>query len=189
MGSLAIAIIVCLAGFTWVQVGYWKSSVDIFAHATEATAGNAVAHTLLAGAYATKGDEARSIEHLREARRIAPRFADAHYELTRALLRTKQVDEAAALCEEEEEEWPSDERTLVDLGMLAMVQKNFDEAARWFTEALRVNPDSVDAHFNLATTRSKQGRYMEFMTEYSRVVQLVGFAKAQELSRRSAAHP
>src|SRR5439155_6956923 len=116
-------------------------------------------------------------------------FAEAHYELTRALLRQRKIEEAEPLCEEEQSLWPDDERTMLDLGMLEMARRNYDEAARRFAEVIALNPESVDAHMNLALVRSNQRRFQEFMQEYSKVVQLVGPEQAQELASRGAVPP
>jgi tetratricopeptide (TPR) repeat protein len=187
LASTGLLVVLVLAARTWVQVGHWRSTVALFTHAVEATRDNAVAHNLLASALEQAGESDLSLAHLREALRIAPGFADAHFELTRALIRRKEIDEAASLCLEEQAVWPSDERTLVDLGLLAMVQGKYDEAASRFVEVLRANPDSVDAHLSLSFVRQTQGRIPEMISHYAEVIRLIGPEGAQKLSRRATA--
>jgi tetratricopeptide (TPR) repeat protein len=146
VAALAIAV---LSIRTWVQVGHWRSSIDLFTHAIRVTTDNAYAHYNLSTAYQERGDVERAVVHLREALRVHPRMAEAHFNLTRLLMKLGRLDEAAVLVAEEQAWWPSDPHTLVDLGVLAVLQGRTDDAIARFTEALRLAPDLPDARHNL----------------------------------------
>src|SRR5262249_27321538 len=107
------AIVLALAAVTSVQVGHWRNGIELWRHAIDATENNAVAHNDLAVLLAGRGEIEDAVIHLREALRIDPRYADAHYNLTNDLLAVDRIDEAAALSREELALWPADARTFV----------------------------------------------------------------------------
>ena len=112
-----------------------------------------------------------------------PEFADAHFNLTHALLDIGRVDEAARSCREEEAAWPSDERTLLDGGLLALQQRSYDVAAERFEETIRHYPDSATAHLNLADILAAKGRRQDAEAHYSEVVRIIGPENAKKLER------
>jgi Flp pilus assembly protein TadD len=146
---LAAIVLLALSIRTWTQVGYWRTSVELFSRAIQVTTDNAYAQYNLSTAYQEQGDDARAILHLREALRIQPQMREAHYNLARLLMKSGRLDEAAPLVAEEEAWWPNDPQTLVDLGVLAALGGRTDDAIRHFTEALRLQPDLPDARHNL----------------------------------------
>ena len=158
LGGLAIIVVLVLAACTWRQVGYWRSSIDLFTHTVAVTADNGYAHYNLSTAYQERGDVERTLVHLREALRINPRHAEAHFNLTRLMMKQGNLDEAAALVREGRTTWPSNPNTFVDLGVLAVLQGRSDEAIEWFTEALRLSPDLPDARHNLEALQAQKKR-------------------------------
>lgn len=68
----ATAILFVLAFLTWQQCGYWKSSIDLFSHALQATKDNDMAHAGLAVSLFKEGKTMEAIEHYNEAVRIQP---------------------------------------------------------------------------------------------------------------------
>jgi hypothetical protein len=149
LAVLTAIVLVALSIRTWTQVGYWRTSVDLFTRAIQVTTDNAYAHYNLSTAYQEQDDDAQAILHLREALRIQPHMREAHYNLARLLMKSGKLDEAAPLVAEEEAWWPNDPQTLVDLGVLSAVQGRTDDAIRHFSEALRRQPDLPDARHNL----------------------------------------
>ena len=166
-GALGLLSIV-----TFVQVGYWRSSIDLFQHAVDVTEGNAVAHATLSSALAKAGrsDEAR--EHLKQALLIDRQYAEIHFMRTRMAIGQGQLREAAFMVGLELDTRPKDVRTLVNAGLLAMKRDRYDEAIARFDEALSVDPDSIDAHLNLGSIRAAQGRLDEAIGHFERVVRL-----------------
>lgn len=158
LATAAVLVALALGAATSVQLGTWRSSIDLFTHALDVTESNAFAHFNLADAYSTQGNDEAELAHLREAVRIDPHFAEAHFNLTSALMRRHQVDEVAALCREEQALWPTEERTLVNLGILELLRGNFDEAESRLLEALRLYPDSAVASHNLVVARAARAR-------------------------------
>ena len=146
---VAAIVIAVLSIRTWQQIGHWRTSVDLFTHAIRVTSDNAHAQYNLASAYQEQRDVERAVVHLREALRIQPHMKQAHYNLARLLMKLGRLDEAAVLVAEQQAWWPGDPLTLVDVGVLAVLQGRTDEAIARFTEALRLDPNLPDARHNL----------------------------------------
>ena len=151
LATLAVIVIALLSIRTWQQVGHWRSSVDLFTHTIRVTSENAYAQYNLSAAYRDQRDIERAVVHLREALRINPHMKEAHYNLARLLMKLGRLDEAAVLVAEQQAWWPSDPHTLVDRGVLAVLQGRTDEAIELFREALRLDPTLPDARQNLET--------------------------------------
>ncbi|HJQ97035.1 MAG TPA: tetratricopeptide repeat protein [Candidatus Polarisedimenticolaceae bacterium] len=169
---LTAGVLGLLSLVTFVQVGYWRSSIDLFEHAAKVTDGNAVAHATLASALvkAGRGDEAR--EHLKQALLIDHEYAELHFMRTRVAIGQGRLREAAFMVGLEMDTRPKDVRTLVNAGLLAMKRDRYDEAIARFEEALAIDPHSVDAHLNLGSIRAAQGRLDEAIAHFEAVLRV-----------------
>jgi tetratricopeptide (TPR) repeat protein len=56
-------------------------------------------------------------------------------------------------------------KTYMDLG-------NLDEAASHFSQAIAIQPDLADAHFQLGLVRTNQGNIQDAFTHFQQVLQL-----------------
>ena len=72
---------------TWKQVGHWENGVKLFQHALEVTdnkfPSQSLSHNNLGIALFIKGKLKEGTTHFREAIRLKPAYADAHYNLAR----------------------------------------------------------------------------------------------------------
>ena len=169
---VSASVLALLGALTFVQSGYWRSSIDLFQHAAEVTEGNAVAHATLASALAKagRGDEAR--EHLKQALMVDHQYAELHFMRTRMAIGQGQLKEAAFMVGLELDTRPKDVRTLVNAGLLDMKKDRYDDAIARFDQALAVDPNSIDAHLNLGSIRAAQGRLDEAIAHFEAVVRL-----------------
>ena len=165
-------IVVVLMLLTRGQLRHWRDSVALFEHTLSVTHDNAAAHRGLALALNERGEVEQAIEHLRSALRIAPGFADAHFDLVRGLMIERRLDQAAPLADEEWRFWPDDVRTPVNLGLLALLNGDRVQAAAHFERALEIEPDAVDAHLNLGSIRASEGRLDEAARHFRAVLEI-----------------
>jgi tetratricopeptide (TPR) repeat protein len=158
LGVLAVA---ALSLATVRQIGVWRDSVTLFAHALAAGGDNPVAETNLAAALLERGrlDEARP--HAERAARLAPRAPQVHLTLGRALLQGGDAAAAERAFAEAARLDPHDARAHYNLGVVAAAGGRGDEAIAHYRRALAARPDYVNAHNNLGNALAEAGRLDE----------------------------
>jgi tetratricopeptide (TPR) repeat protein len=96
-----------------------------------------------------EGDVDTAIPLLEAALKLSPRLAKAHYFLGTALKTLGRYDEAIEHLAVAAEQYPRDRVVLNELGRVHFYQRRFDEAIAAFKRALAVDPEDLDAHYNL----------------------------------------
>jgi tetratricopeptide (TPR) repeat protein len=179
------AAVVALAILAWRQVGTWKDSETLFAHALAVTADNAVAHNGLARALFERGAIAEAVAHCEEAVRIAPGMPDAESNLVRGLLALGRTAEAAERARDGLRLRPDDARSHVNAGLIARGEGRIDDAIASFRQALRLDPGDPEAHLNLGAALLATGRKEEALAEFREALALrPGDARAQRAVAR-----
>lgn len=153
-GGLILALLIVS---THEQVGYWKNSRTLFAHALRATQGNYVAHSNLGVAWAREGNLKEAEKHLREALRINPLHASAHNSLGLILFDRGDYGGAARHFREAIRINPNFYAAHNNLGLVLARQKKYEDALREYEEALRINPYDVHALSNQGVLLARQG--------------------------------
>ena len=103
----------------------------------------------VARAQIQEGDVTAAIPLLEKALAIAPRLAKAHYFLGTALKTLGRYDEALDHLRVAAEEYPRDRVVLNQIGRIHFLQRRFDEAIATFGQVLLVDPEDLQAHYNL----------------------------------------
>jgi tetratricopeptide (TPR) repeat protein len=173
---------VFLGALTWHQCHIYKDAETLWRDTLARNPSAWMAHSNLGSILYVRGDDAQAAPHLRQALDVIPLHANSHFTLARALMNLGRLDEAAALCREELTVWPSDERTLENLGLVALLRGDKETAAKWFYETIRLHPDSATAHANLADILAAQGRVKEASeqsAEVARIVAATGIGQAR----------
>jgi len=126
------------------------------------------------------GDTNNAIQEYKRALELNPNNAEAHLRLGFLMYNAKQIhDEGMAHYYKALQANPSDPRIHHDLGMALLHQRQFDEAIKHLSEALRRMPNGLDKqynpvgmHYNLALALSYAGRPKEAITHFAEVVRL-----------------
>lgn len=96
-----------------------------------------------------EGNVEAAIPLLEKALRIAPRLAKAHYFLGTALKTLGRYDEALTHLRVASEQYPRDRVVLNQIGRTYFLQRRFEDAMATFQQALLVDPEDLQAHYNL----------------------------------------
>ena len=96
-----------------------------------------------------EGDVDAAIPLLERGLDLEPRLARAHFFLGTALRSLGLYDEAMSHFEIAREQYPHDRVVLGQIGRLRFLQRQFDEAIATFEEVLRIDPEDIQAHYNL----------------------------------------
>ena len=115
-------------------------------------------------------DEA--IDAGRRAVALAPDKPGVRTNLVRALIEARRLDEAAEVVAEALARPPEDPIVLSQAGHLRLLAEDETAAETYFRRAARVDPDHVDAHYNLGVALQAQMRDAEAAAAYRRALSL-----------------
>jgi len=150
---LAVATLVTCIGVSMHQVGYWRSSADLWEHTLAVTRDNSVAHYNYGVLLPTIGRADEGVRHLREAIRLEPRLASAHTRLALALNRRGDQAGATAELAEVVRLTPESAEAHANLGIsLAREGKTADAIAE-FSQAVLLNPKDTASRGRLEFLR------------------------------------
>ncbi len=155
--TVAVVWLAGLSAVAWVQVGYWRSSPALFAHALQVTDGNWLAHNQLGHALEREGKVEEAIRHYRAALRILPDYAEAHDNLGVALLSIGKSEEAESHFREAIRLAPSFADGWNNLGVILARAGRRREAIDCFREALRRRTAFPGARYNLGSALVESG--------------------------------
>jgi len=150
VGAIGAAAVLALAIAAHRQVGHWRDSTTLFAHAVAVTRDNAVARSALANAYRQRGDLARAEQEIAEALRIRPDSGDARSDFALVLLDQGRLGDARAQLERALASGADAAKVHTALGLASERAGDLPSAIASYREALRANPERVEAANNLA---------------------------------------
>ncbi len=163
-GVLAFAALLVLgacAACTWRQVGFWKDSKSLFAHALDVTWANPVAHNGLGMVLLQDGQIEAATVHFRQAVEIDPRHVAAQFNLANLLLGGRKTSEAIEHYRRAVALNPKLIEAHYRLGSLLLAQAQYDQAEGHFRAVLQTDPDHLAALNDLSwalSTRPDRGR-------------------------------
>jgi tetratricopeptide (TPR) repeat protein len=112
----------------------------------------------VARALLQEGDVDAAIPMLEKALALSPRLAKAHFFLGTALRTLGRYDEALEHLRVAAEQYPRDRVVLNQIGRVQFLQRNFQEAIATFNRVLTVDPEDLEAHYNLMLSYQGTGQ-------------------------------
>src|SRR5438876_119055 len=114
-----------------------------------------------------------AVSEFREALRINPEYAQAHYYLGAALFELDNgVDEALVELREAIRLNPENAEAHNTMGLALLEQGSVDEATHEYREVLRIDPQYAEAHYNLGNALDDQGRPEAAAAEYREALRI-----------------
>jgi tetratricopeptide (TPR) repeat protein len=165
--AAGVAVVVACAALTHQQVQYWRDGFTIANHALAVTGNNYVAEDILGEALGDQGKYDLAAQHFRAALAAYPDYASARYDLAVALTRSADAQAADGKLEEAVGTYQSAlqvnllPQTLNHLGLALRQLGRQAEAIQQYYGALRLQPDGVEARFNLASALAGEGKIAE----------------------------
>jgi tetratricopeptide (TPR) repeat protein len=98
-----------------------------------------------------------AIPMLEQALELSPRLAKAHFFLGTALRTLGRYDEALEHLQVAVQQYPRDRVVLNQIGRVHFLQRRFDDAIASFQQALSVDPEDLEAHYNLMLSYQGKG--------------------------------
>jgi Flp pilus assembly protein TadD len=155
--------------------GDLKGAASAFEKVTEVDPMNPDGWVNLGRAAVQEGDMDRGRGVLEKALALDPNLARAHYFYARVLRADGKYDAAAAELRKVLAQYPRDRVALNDLGRIRFLQRKYAEAVDILRLVLKIDPEDLQAHYNLMLcynglgnekmAKEHQERYMRFKAE------------------------
>ena len=111
------------------------------------------------------GDNSGAQETLRQAFKLDPNLAKAHYFYGQTLKVLGQYDEALKHLRAAEVQFPRDRGVLNEIGRVLLLQRRYEESIAALRRVLGVDPEDLQAHYNLMLALRGAGRITEAQRE------------------------
>ncbi len=108
-----------------------------------------------------EGDVEQALPLLETALTLSPGLARAHFFLGTALRTLGRYDEALHHLAEAQAQYPRDRVVLGEVGRVHFLERRFDDAITTFQEVLRIDPEDLQAHYNLMLSYRGNGDVAE----------------------------
>ena len=189
--AVPVAVILpALAVGTHRQIGYWRSSFDLWSHALAVTRNNFIAEDNLGGALILRGKVEEAHLHFEAAVRINPRDPMGRsnlgtYDQMNNRMREAVEQYEAVITLTSEPRLLA--QTYANLGAAQKALGADEQARASFEQSLRLNPSQFNAWLGLGLLAEGHGKLSEAIDDLSRSVELQPTAEAYlELGRTMA---
>jgi tetratricopeptide (TPR) repeat protein len=154
-----------------------KGAATAFTRATEADPKNPDGFVNIGRARVQEGDIDGARAVLEQALALSPKLARAHFFYSRTLRAEGRYDDALSHLREVLSQYPRDRVVRNDAGRILFLQKKYAEAIPEFQKVLEIDPEDIQAHYNLMLcyhglgdkerAEEHQKRYLRFKADES----------------------
>ena len=187
--SISAGIIISmLMATTWIQLSYWKNSLDLFKRAISVAnkkdpnfknPNHALLYNHLGLVFYNMGKPEESTSHYEMAIKIAPDLAMAHTNLGISYLSMGNTEEAISHYKTAIKFNPNHAHGHYNLGIVLFALGKIEEAISHYQTAIKLNPNYAAAHNNLGLILEGNGRTREAISNYRTAINLKpGYAAA-----------
>ena len=167
----AVLVLACGA-LTRQQIGFWKDSGTVFAHAIDVTENSFLARKALADFYCAQGRLAEAEPLYRQALEMYPAYEGAHLNLAIVLNQTGRDSEAIAEFKTALQLQPDDASAYNDLGAV-LGEGHLDESIALFQKAIEVNPNYYPTPIKISgRAMESEGHLPEAVAQYQAALRL-----------------
>src|SRR6266851_3853784 len=157
--------------------GDLKGAAAAFQKVTEADSNNPDGWVNIGRAAVQEGDMERARTVLEKALTLSPALARANFFYAKVLRSDGNYAGAADRLRKVLEQYPRDRVALNDLGRVLFLERKYDDAVRVLNSALTIDPEDLQAHYNLMLcysglgneklAKEHQARYLRFKADES----------------------
>jgi tetratricopeptide (TPR) repeat protein len=175
LSIMSVLLLFTYSLLTWLQIGYWKNSVTLFRHATEAISKNHVAYNLLGSTYTQSGMLDEAISNYSEALRISPEDEEAISGIGIALAKKGDLEGATSYFRKAVYLEPNSAECHSNLGFALSQQGQVEDGIRHLLEAIRLqpgNPKNAEIHFHIGTSLAAMGKIDPSMDHFVEAIRI-----------------
>ena len=159
LASAASIAIIAYGCVSFVQIGYWQTSVSLFTHAIEVTDHNGIAEENLGVALLQVGHPELAFDHLKAAADYMPDFSTAHYDYGTVLQQAGRMDKAImeyALALQTTGDTEEAARIHNNIGSIMLQKNSLDDALGEYNTALKLDPNQPSSLLGRGTVEFRQ---------------------------------
>jgi protein O-mannosyl-transferase len=179
LAAPAVVVLILLGGLTYHQLGYWHDNETLWRYTLRVTERNYVAHDHLALALRQQGRSDEAIVEFRAGTALHKYPSPQILSLALYELQVGHPQEAIEECESVLHD-PDDAATPMvqgaassEMGQAYLELRRYDEAARSFQNALRLNPDDGMALMGSGILALREGQSAAAVTQFLHAVKIV----------------
>jgi Flp pilus assembly protein TadD len=162
--------------------GDLKGAEAAFLKATEIAPKNPDGWVNIGRARQQEGNLEGAREVLKRALEIAPNLARAHYFYGRVLRDEGKYDEALTHMRLVARQYPKDRVVLNDTGRLLFLQRKYQAAVEEFKAVLAIDPEDLQAHYNLMLCYNGLGMQQQALEHQKRYLRFKADESAQAIT-------
>ena len=172
-------------GIGMLLQGDLKGAEYAFEHVTEAEPGYADGWLNVARALIQEGETEKARFYIEKSLALNPKLARAHFFLAMVQKAAGQYDDALTSLEKCRAQYPRDRVVLNQIGRIQFLKRNYGEAVKALEATLQIDPEDVQAHYNLMLSYRGLGQ----LDKAGREEILFRRFKADEASQALTAEP
>ena len=168
----ASTILICFSVVTWLQLGHWQDTEEVFRHAVFATRNNHVAHCNLGNALLKQNKLEEAFREYERALEIWPRYPDANNNLGLIYAKKALLKKAMAYYKKAIQVDPR--HILAHLNMADALTEldQLNDAVFYYNKTLVINPDLGKVHNALGVALAGLERMDEAIAHLNRAIDL-----------------
>ena len=139
-GGAASALLAACLVLSWIQLGYWHDSIQLFTHALSVTRSNVFSEKNLSSALSEAGRGKEAIPHYEALLKLKPDDLLVRYNFGLELLSADQPVAAANQFSIALASSPNSDKLHNSLGIALAQEGKLDSAGEEFTRAIQLNP-------------------------------------------------
>lgn len=163
--AAALLVLPACVALTENQIGYWRDSQTLFAHAIAVTGDNANAHINLGAALEVSGHLTEALTQYRDAARLADDSVNAHFNIANVLVKLGHPGDALPEFRRAIALDPTIANSHNGLGMALADLGQFNSATNEFAIAAQLDPENPWPHVETAKVLLKLGHDAEAVAE------------------------
>lgn len=171
--AASVLILSCFFMITWIQVGYWHDSFQLFEHALKVSNRNILAYYSLGCAYEKLGHYKQAIDNYNSAIELNPiARTDSYYNRGNVYYRLGDYKRAIKDYEQAIKIKPKDAKCYHNRGVANTILGNFKQAIEDFDRAIEINPKFTEAYYNRGTAYNLMGDYNRAIEDFHRAIEI-----------------